>query len=89
MSKARKMFTMIVLGVVMLSIAIVVWILNRDLSSDLLAVIGVLGGLAAVVIILPTNGNGMNGNSKKEKNGGLWMIERTRAVAGSCKRARS
>ena len=61
MSRARKMFAMIVLGVCMLSLAIIVWVLNRDVSTDLLAVIGVLGGLAAVVIILPTNGNGKNG----------------------------
>jgi hypothetical protein len=58
MSRARRTATLIVLGAAMLALAIVVLVLNRDVPSDLLAGVGVLGGLAIVVVALPNNGNG-------------------------------
>jgi hypothetical protein len=48
---------MILLGVAALTLAIIVLVLNRDLSSDLLAVIGLIGGVAIVIVTLPANGN--------------------------------
>jgi hypothetical protein len=45
-----------------LVIAIIVFILNRSGVSDLLAVIGLLGGLAIIVTTLPVH----NGNNKHD-----------------------
>ena len=64
MSRARKIFALVVLGSLMLAIAVVVFVLNRDAQSDLLAVGLLLGGCAAVIVNLPTNGN--NGKNGKE-----------------------
>jgi hypothetical protein len=60
MSRTRQLAIFIVLGAIMLALAIVVWILNRDTSSDILAVIGLLGAIAVVVVALPIS-NGKNG----------------------------
>jgi hypothetical protein len=57
MSRARRTAILIVLGAAMLGLAVVVWVLNRDVSSDLLAVGLLLGGAAAVVVTLPRNGH--------------------------------
>jgi hypothetical protein len=65
-SRARRTALLILLGVGVLSLAVVVFVLNRDVPSDLLAVIGLLGGLAIVVVALPVNGNG-NGKGKREE----------------------
>jgi hypothetical protein len=62
-TRAKQLAVMILLGAAMLALAIVVWVLNRDSSSDILAVIALLGGLAVVVIVLPLS-NGKNGNGK-------------------------
>jgi hypothetical protein len=48
---------MILLGVAALVLAIIVLVLNRDVSSDLLAVLGLVGGVAIVIVALPANGN--------------------------------
>jgi hypothetical protein len=56
MSQARKLATLILIGVVMLVLAIVVYVRNRGADNDLLATIGVLGGLAVVVVTLPVSG---------------------------------
>jgi hypothetical protein len=48
---------MIVLGVAALTLAIIVLVLNRDTSTDLLAVLGLVGGVAIVITSLPANGN--------------------------------
>jgi len=50
----RQTAILILLGVVALTLALVVLVLNRDIESDLLAVLGVVGGLAIVVNSLPT-----------------------------------
>jgi peptidoglycan/LPS O-acetylase OafA/YrhL len=57
-NRARRTAALILLGAAVLALAVVVFVLNRDTSSDLLAVVAVLGGLAIVVVALPTNGNG-------------------------------
>jgi cyanate permease len=56
MSQARRMAALILLGVAMLVLALIVYIRNRGADNDLLATIGVLGGLAVVVVVLPGNG---------------------------------
>jgi hypothetical protein len=64
MSRARQLAVMIVLGAGVLALAIVVFVLNRDTSSDVLAVIALLGGLAIIVNSLPV-GNHRNGDNGK------------------------
>lgn len=54
MDPVRQTAILILLGVVALTLALVVLVLNRDIESDLLAVLGVVGGLAIVVNSLPT-----------------------------------
>jgi hypothetical protein len=56
--RLRKEIYLILLGVVVLALAVIVLVLNRDLSSDLLAVLGLVGGLAIVITALPENGHG-------------------------------
>ena len=60
--RVRKQVLLILLGVAALSLAIIVLVLNRDASSDLLAVLGLVGGLAIVINTLPTNGGGTSGD---------------------------
>jgi hypothetical protein len=55
--RIRKLVMMMLLGAGVLALAIVVFVLNRDTSTDLLAVIALLGGLAIVVNELPDNGH--------------------------------
>jgi hypothetical protein len=54
MTPARRLVVLVVLGAAVLALAVVVFILNRDVQSDLLAVVAVLGGIAIVVVALPT-----------------------------------
>jgi vacuolar-type H+-ATPase subunit I/STV1 len=63
MTPTRKLAIMILLGVAVLTLSIIVFILNRDSSTDILAAIGILGGLAIVVVSLPTSNNHKNGGS--------------------------
>jgi hypothetical protein len=63
-SRAREVAIEILLGVAVLALAIVVFVLNRDTSSDLLAVIALLGGLAIIVNVLPI-GNHRNGDNRR------------------------
>jgi hypothetical protein len=55
--RIKREVALIILGVAALVIAIVVLLINRDTSTDLLAVLGLIGGAAIVVVSLP-NGNG-------------------------------
>jgi hypothetical protein len=64
MSRARQLAVLLVLGAAVLALAIVVFVLNRDSSSDILAVIGLLGGLAIIVNSLPV-GNNRNGDNHR------------------------
>jgi hypothetical protein len=54
--RIRKQITLILLGAAVMALAVVVFVLNRDTSSDILAVVALLGGLAILVNSLPTNG---------------------------------
>jgi formate-dependent nitrite reductase membrane component NrfD len=55
--KLRREVYMLLLGVATMALSVVVLVLNRDVSSDLLAVIGLLGGVAIIINALPSNGN--------------------------------
>ena len=55
--RVKRQVALILLGVAALVIAVVVLVINRDTSTDLLAVLGLVGGAAIVVVSLP-NGNG-------------------------------
>jgi hypothetical protein len=54
--RVKRIWIEILLGVAALTLAIVVLVLNRDTSTDLLAVLGLVGGVAIVVNALPANG---------------------------------
>jgi hypothetical protein len=56
--RIKRIWVELILGVIALTIAIVVLVLNRDTSTDLLAALGIVGGVAIVINALPTNGNG-------------------------------
>jgi hypothetical protein len=58
MNPVRRTVYLILCGVIAFVLAIVVLILNRDTPSDLLAVLGIVGAVAIIVVSLPTNGNG-------------------------------
>jgi len=60
-STVRREVWLILLAVAVLVISLVVLIRNRDLDTDLLAALGVLGGVAMVVVALP----GRNGKEEK------------------------
>jgi hypothetical protein len=66
-SQARKLAALILLGVAMLVLAILVYTRDRRVDDDLLATIGILGGVAVVVVTLPTNGrdNGRHGSNDR------------------------
>jgi hypothetical protein len=53
MTEGRRTAALILLGVVVLVLSLVVIIRNRSLDDELLAVIGLIGGLAIVVTSLP------------------------------------
>ena len=54
--RLAKTVILILLGVSVLVLAIVIFILNQNTSSDLLAVVGLIGGLAIIVNSLPSGG---------------------------------
>ena len=54
--KLRKTLILILLGVVALVLAIIVMVINEDSSTELLAALGLVGGLAIVINSLPSNG---------------------------------
>lgn len=55
--RLRKKLMLYVLGAMALALAIVVMIQNQSLSTELLAAIGVLGGIAIIINDLPDNGD--------------------------------
>jgi hypothetical protein len=55
---ARRTAYLIILAVALLALAVVVLVTSRSLDIDLLAVQGILGGLAVVVVSLPVDQGG-------------------------------
>jgi hypothetical protein len=55
--RVKRLWLELLCGVAVLTIAIVVLILNRDAASELLAVLGLFGGVAIIINALPANGN--------------------------------
>ena len=56
MTNTRRFFFLIMFGVVVLVLSIFVLIRNRSLDDELLAIIGLIGGLAIVLVAIPSNG---------------------------------
>jgi peptidoglycan/LPS O-acetylase OafA/YrhL len=57
-NRAKRLAYLIILGAACLALSIIVLVSDQSLSSELLGSIGILGGLAIVVVSLPeTNGN--------------------------------
>jgi hypothetical protein len=54
MTQTRRTALLILLGVAVLVLAILVLIRSRSWDLDFLAIIGILGGLAIVLVSLPT-----------------------------------
>ena len=48
---------LILFGVASLTLGTIVLILNKSIATDLLAGIGILGGLAMILNVLPENGH--------------------------------
>jgi peptidoglycan/LPS O-acetylase OafA/YrhL len=67
LTQAKKLAILILLGVAMLVLAIIVYVADHRTGDHLLATIGILGGLAVVVVTLPTNGgdNGKHGSNDR------------------------
>jgi hypothetical protein len=55
--RVKRLYIEILIGAAVLALAVIVLVLNRDVPSDLLAVLGLLGGVAIVINALPANGN--------------------------------
>jgi len=55
--RLRRQVALILLGVVVMALSIVVLILNQSASSEILAAIGLVGGIAIIVNLLPANGH--------------------------------
>jgi hypothetical protein len=55
--KLRKEVYLILLGVIVLVLSIIILARHRSVDTDLLAVIGLAGGVAIVITSLPSNGS--------------------------------
>jgi predicted neutral ceramidase superfamily lipid hydrolase len=55
--KLRREVYLILLGVVVLVLSIIVLARHRSVDTDLLAVVGLVGGVAIVIVSLPGNGS--------------------------------
>jgi hypothetical protein len=55
LTRTRQLLLLYLGGVAVMALAVVVFILNRGLAVDLLAVVGLLGGLAIIINALPTH----------------------------------
>ena len=53
----RRTILLILFGVASLTLGTIVLILNKSIATDLLAGIGILGGLAMILNTLPENGH--------------------------------
>jgi len=53
MDDARRLAWLILCGVIVLVLSIVVFVRSRRLDEDLLAAIGLVGGVAIVLVALP------------------------------------
>jgi hypothetical protein len=51
----RRQAYLIVIAALLLALAVIVLVRSRSLDDDLLAVIGLLGGVAVVIVSLPEN----------------------------------
>jgi glucose uptake protein GlcU len=58
MSRARQLLLLYLCGVAALVLAVIVFVLNRGVATDLLAAVGIIGGLAIVIGALPTRNGG-------------------------------
>jgi hypothetical protein len=54
--RLRQEILLIGLGVIVIALSIVVLVLNRDASTEILGAIGLGGGIAIIVNTLPLNG---------------------------------
>jgi hypothetical protein len=55
--RLRREVALIIAGVLVMALSIVVLILNQSASSEILAAIGLVGGIAIIVNLLPANGD--------------------------------
>jgi hypothetical protein len=52
----RRMTYLVLLAVVVLVLSLIVLVRNRSLETDLLAACAIVGGLAIIVVALPSDG---------------------------------
>lgn len=58
MNKTKQTAYLILIGAVVFGLSIVVYVRHRSWDDNILATVGLLGGLAIIINSLPTNGNG-------------------------------
>jgi hypothetical protein len=61
-AEAKRTLVLIVLGAAAVSLAVIVLVRNRDVDTDLLATIGLIGALAIIINSLPIGNGHKNGN---------------------------
>jgi hypothetical protein len=67
--QVRRTVLLILCGVAALTLAIIVLVINRDTPSDLLAVLGLVGGVAIVIVALPANGQNGDATARRHRDG--------------------
>jgi len=68
--RVRWQVYMILLGVAALVIGIIVMARHKSLDSELLAALGIVGGLAIILNALPRNGNGHGERDYRDRDRG-------------------
>ena len=56
--RLKRQLILVCSGAVIMALAIVVWVLNDNPTSDVLAALGFVGGVAVIINTLPADGNG-------------------------------
>jgi hypothetical protein len=54
--RLKREVGLIILGALVMALSIVVLVLNRDAATEILGVIGLVGGLAIILNLLPADG---------------------------------
>lgn len=58
MKRTRRLFLLIILATFMLGLSLAVYIRNKSVDDHILATIGILGGIAILIVEYPEDGNG-------------------------------
>ena len=56
--RIKRNVYLVVFAAAMLAGAIIVWVRNKSADTDILAALALVGGLAILIVALPSNGDG-------------------------------